>query len=102
MRDAGPELKELIMDAASRRIGVVLKVDCEGSEFPIFESIVREGLFKGIDAMMIEWHKWWSKEKTQLDLILPLTNAGFLVFDQTDPTNKFAGMLYAVRTAPNS
>lgn len=98
VRDAGAELKELIADAAIRGIGVVIKIDCEGSEFPIFESILREDLLKGIDAMMIEWHKWWSKEKTQLDLMLPLTRAGFLVFDQTDPTNRFAGMLYAVKT----
>ena len=102
VRDAGPKLKELIMDAASRGLGVVVKLDCEGSEFPIFESIAREDVFKGIDAMMIEWHKWWSKEKTQLDLILPLTKSGFLVFDQTDATNEHAGMLYAVKTAPNS
>ncbi len=102
VRDAGDELKGLIVNAANRGLGVVVKVDCEGSEFPIFESFARADLFRGIDAMMIEWHKWWSTGKTQMDLILPLTRAGFIVFDQTDPTNKFAGMLYAVKTAHSS
>jgi hypothetical protein len=47
---------------------------------------------------MIEWHKWWSKEKTQQDIIRPLTKAGHLVFDRTNPENPYAGMLLAVRT----
>jgi len=99
VREAGSELKGLIAGAKLQRLGVVLKVDCEGSEFPIFESLEREDLFKDVDAVMMEWHKFWSKDKTQDDLIRPLVKAGFLVFDQSNPSNLGAGFLLAVRTA---
>jgi FkbM family methyltransferase len=98
LRDAGSELKELIESANARELAVVLKVDCEGSEFPIFESLGHYDLFEKIDVFMIEWHKWWSKEKTQHDLIRPLTKAGFFVFDMTNPRNRYAGILAAVRS----
>jgi len=97
VRDAGSELRKLIVDANSRGLGVVFKIDCEGSEFSIFEALERADLFKGIDALMVEWHKWWSKEKTQHDLIRPLTEAGFFVFDRTDTLNPHAGILLAVK-----
>lgn len=97
VRDAGSELKKLIVDANCRGLWVVFKVDCEGSEFPIFEALERDDLFKDIDALMIEWHKWWSTEKTQHDLIRPLTKAGFFVFDRTNPANPHAGLLLAVK-----
>jgi FkbM family methyltransferase len=96
VRDAGSELRNLIVDANSRGLGVVCKVDCEGSEFSIFEALEHADLFQGIDALMIEWHKWWSRDKTQHDLIRPLTKAGFFVFDRTDPSDPYAGFILAV------
>ena len=99
IRDAAVELKPLIADTKNRGLGVVIKVDCEGSEFPIFEALEQNGLFKDIDALMIEWHKWWSADKTQYDLIAPLTKAGFFVFDRTQVANPHAGLLLAVRAA---
>ncbi len=98
LRDAGRELKAAITEAKERSLGVVIKVDCEGSEFPIFEALERENLFGNIDVFMIEWHKWWSAEKTQQDLIRPLVRAGFAVFDQTRP-GVAQGILLAVRGA---
>jgi FkbM family methyltransferase len=98
VRDAGRELRNHITAARIDGKGVVLKVDCEGSEFAIIESFQREELLQHIDVMMIEWHKWWSKEKTQADLIAPLLEAGFFVFDRTNPGNPYAGLLLAVRS----
>ncbi|MFB9952780.1 hypothetical protein ACFFP0_28370 [Rhizobium puerariae] len=54
-------------------------------------------LRQAIDAMVIEWHKWWSKDRTQMDLIAPLIEAGFVVLDKTSSSNPHAGLLYAVR-----
>ncbi len=34
-------------------------------------------------AMVIEWNKWWSKEKIRMDLIVPLSEADFIVLDKT-------------------
>lgn len=81
--------------AAGRR--VVIKVDCEGSEFAIFEDLERAGMFQLIDVMMIEWHKWWDPAKTQADLMRPMVESGLFVFDRTNPDNPMAGSLYAVR-----
>ena len=98
VRDAAAELGPKIEEAVARSLGVVIKVDCEGSEFAIFESLARASLFSKIDAFMIEWHKWWSATKTQADLIAPLRAAGFVVFDRSHPGNPHAGFLLAVRS----
>jgi FkbM family methyltransferase len=99
IRDAAEELAPKIEEAVARGLGVVMKVDCEGSEFAIFASLKRAALFDKIDAFMIEWHKWWSPGKTQADLIAPLLEAGYFVFDRTQPRNPHAGFLAAVRGA---
>ncbi len=97
LRDAasllGPEIESALADG----LGVILKVDCEGSEFAIFTSLDKQGLLPKIDAVFIEWHKWWSSALTQADLIDPLVRAGFFVFDRTSPLNPHAGLLLAVR-----
>lgn len=99
VRDAGSELKGPIREAKGRGLGVVIKLDCEGSEFAIFESLEREGLFTNIDVVMMEWHKWWSKKLTQRDLIRPLAEAGFIVFDRSNPAGELTGFLLAVKNA---
>jgi FkbM family methyltransferase len=99
IRDAAEELQPIIEQAARRELGVLIKVDCEGSEFAIFDSLGKASLFHKIDAVMMEWHKWWSADKTQADLIRPLTEAGFAIFDRTNRANPHAGLLLAVRSA---
>jgi len=99
IRDAAQELGPKIDEASRRELGVVMKIDCEGSEFAIFESLKRASLFEKIDAFMIEWHRWWSADMTQANLIAPLQEAGFIVFDRTNPVNPHAGFLQAVRAA---
>jgi hypothetical protein len=76
----------------------MLKVDCEGSEFPIFESLERSGLLKSIRAMAIEWHRTWEHDKNQDQLLDPLMRNGFVVFDRTQASDLFAGQFWAVRT----
>jgi hypothetical protein len=86
-----------LADAEKEKKAVFLKIDCEGSEFAIMQSLERAGLLILIDAIMIEWHKWWSADLSQKDIIRSLLDAGFVVFDRTTPANVFAGMVYAVR-----
>lgn len=97
VRTASTVLRPLIEDAGSRGWAVVLKLDCEGSEFPIFESLIADGLLERIDVMMIEWHKEWSPDRSQHDLVRPLLEKGFAVFDHTISSSQIAGMLYAIR-----
>lgn len=42
-------------------------------------------------AMVIEWNKWWSKEKIRMDLIVPLPEADFIALDKTRLSNPYAG-----------
>jgi len=99
IKDAAVELGPKIEAAVRRGLGVVAKIDCEGSEFAIFESLNRAALFDKIDVFMIEWHKWWSPQMTQANLIAPLAEAGFFIFDRTNPLNPYAGFLHAVRAS---
>lgn len=99
IREAASIIAPLVQRARSAGMDLVIKMDCEGSEFGIFESLTRHGLFGSINAMVIEWHKWWSKDKNQMTLIAPLLDAGFIVLDKTQLSNPHAGLCYAVRAA---
>jgi FkbM family methyltransferase len=98
IRDAGPVLEEIVSEAAFHQCDVVVKLDCEGSEFAIFEFLLAYKLLPRISVIMVEWHKWWAADKNERTLIAPLINNGFAVFDRTTPANIYAGMLYAVNT----
>ena len=76
---------------------VILKLDCEGSEFPVFDALQRHDLLGEIDVYLIEWHKWWSPDRCERDLILPLLERDFIVFDQTRVFDNYAGPIRAVR-----
>lgn len=99
IREAASVIAPLAERARKAGMDLVIKMDCEGSEFGIFKTLAQHGLFGSIDAMVIEWHKWWSKELTQMDLIAPLLEAGFIVLDKTQLSNPHAGLCYAVRAA---
>lgn len=97
IRDIANVLKDLIKQASHENLDVVLKLDCEGSEFPIFDKLSRLGMLRDISIYMVEWHKWWSAERSQQDLILPLQNANFVIFDRTRASDQYAGVFLAVR-----
>jgi len=97
IRDIAEVMTEVIPEARSKNLDLVVKMDCEGSEFAICERLDEAGLLNQIRVFMIEWHKWWS-EKTQHDIISRLIRCGFDALDHTNPENPHAGMLYAIRT----
>jgi FkbM family methyltransferase len=99
IKEAAGIIGPLAEHARTADMDVVIKMDCEGSEFGIFDTLARHGLFGSINAMVIEWHKWWSKDKNQMTLIAPLLDAGFIVLDKTQLSNPHAGLCYAVRAA---
>jgi len=96
--EAGPVLQRIIAEAQRDGADVFLKVDCEGSEFGIFKSLERHGLFGSIAGVVVEWHKWWSPTASKADLFAPLLAAGFVIVDRTTKHDMWAGLFYAVRT----
>ena len=99
LREAAPILGPIIKNARERGLGFLLKLDCEGSEFPIFESLEKADLLEKIDVILMEWHKWWDTSKTQRVLVEPLLSRGFLVLDRTKNHETYAGFIIAVRRA---
>lgn len=97
IRDAAEALKPILLQATDAGESVVVKIDCEGSEFAIIKRLDDANLLRFIDVFMIEWHKWWSPNMDQNTLITPLLRNGFKVFDRTVAADYYAGMLYAVR-----
>lgn len=83
----------VIADLCSRhpQLPVIVKIDCEGSEYEIIDDLCNSGFPATIKAIAIEWHeKGHDKMKKQL------TAAGFTVFAET-PMNLRVGMMYAFR-----
>ena len=96
LRDAAGTIGPIVANARARGLDVVVKIDCEGAEFPIFASLGASGLLNDISAMMVEWHRIFDG-RNQAELIDPLLSAGFTVFDVTPPEGN--GFFYAARTA---
>ncbi len=96
VRDAGAVLGPIIERAIAKRLVVVGKIDCEGSEYEIFESLERAGLLQKFSALMVEWHPY-SVHKQFSDLANPLLKHDFFIFDRTLRRGG-NGMFYAVRS----
>ena len=98
IRDAAPVFARIIAGARAKRLDVVAKIDCEGAEFPIFDSLAAAGLLGGVCAFMVESHGGGGR--FEHELIDPLLKAGFTVFSRpSSPGNRF---FYAVRSARRS
>jgi FkbM family methyltransferase len=96
IRDAGATLGPILVAAGERGLKRVVKIDCEGAEFAIFQSLSRAGLWGEIDVLIVEWHRVYAG-RTQEELFRPLFDAGFIVIDLTPPINN--GFFYAFRAA---
>jgi len=96
--DAGDVFEAICSEARANNLGVIVKLDCEGSEFPIIRRLAERSLLGRIDAFMVEWHKSWSPDAKLKHLTDPLRDSGFVIFDHTVDTDYFAGMFFAART----
>jgi len=98
VRDASATLRPIIEEAERNKQLVVIKMDCEGSEFAIVEALDRANLLGRVNVFMIQWHKLWSADKSNDDLARPLLANGFAVFDFLRVNAPSASMLFAART----
>ncbi len=67
------------------------KIDCEGSEYEILESLEKANLLSRFKIIIMEWH-----EKGPDQLVEYLTKANFTIFSRR-PKSKTIGMIYAIR-----
>lgn len=86
-KDAGEVVGKIIADNIDKKI--LLKVDTEGSEYVIFNSLQKEDCFKKIDAILMEYHNGAD------NLIEILKNYGYKIMLH-GPKEKL-GMLYAIK-----
>lgn len=85
--DAASELEKIIQNNGHAKL--VVKIDCEGSEYEILQRFHEEGLLKYISIIMMEWHYRGEKE---IDNILQENGFTFFSF----PKGTSMGNIYAV------
>lgn len=89
LKAAGRELKKIFDQHPQDRF--VMKVDCEGAEYGIFEVLNNDLLLEQVDIIFIEWH-----ERGPEQLIEILKKNSFKIFYQQTP-GRSVGMIYAAR-----
>jgi FkbM family methyltransferase len=76
---------------------LLVKMDCEGEEFAIFDALRDGGWLPQIDAMMVEWHG----ARGPGEILSALSQGGFVSFS-FKPSGAPRGMIYAVRLGSQS
>jgi FkbM family methyltransferase len=93
IKDSAKEIGSIVADNKNKHI--VIKCDCEGAEFEIFERLNEEGLFGQIDVVLMEYH--FRKPDR---LIKILTENGFVAQTRIGSRKSKTGYIYAVRMGP--
>ncbi len=88
IRDVSEVLTKIQHDNKGKKI--VVKMDCEGAEYEIFENLAKSGVLDNIDVFMIEWH-----DKGANDIEQALQKASFNCFSRNLGPN--SGMIYAYK-----
>ena len=86
IRDAASEIEKILKENQGKQI--ILKIDVEGSEFDIFESLAHIDMLRNVDAVMMEYHR-----EPEI-LCKRLSACGFKYFVIGEKT---LGMIYAVK-----
>lgn len=78
-------------------IPIVLKMDCEGSEFGVFKLLDECGALRRFSVIMLEYHKLYSPDLSCNFIRSLLKKNGFSVIDNELRVNCLGSMLYAMR-----
>jgi len=91
LREASKSLKHIT--SAHPLCKFIIKMDCEGSEYDIVESLVNASMLREFNIFMIEWHRMEGYKNRINNLINCLKESNFLVLGPGD-LDKVAGMIY--------
>jgi len=92
IKDAAKEIATILEENKNRHI--IVKCDCEGAEFEIFDRLDEQGLVGRIDVVMMEYHF-----EPPDRLVKILTREGFAVQRKIASRRAKTGYIYAVRMA---
>jgi len=92
IRDAAKEIIPILEENKNRHI--IIKCDCEGAEFEIFERLNEEKIVDKIDIVLMEFH--FEKPDRLINI---LTENGFAVQVKPGSSKSRTGYIYAVRMA---
>ena len=92
IKDAAKELTPILEENKNRHI--IVKCDCEGAEFEIFERLSEERIVGKIDIVLMEFH--FDKPDRLINI---LTENGFAVQVKPGSSKSRTGYIYAVRMA---
>jgi len=90
IRDAAKEITPILEENKDKYI--IIKCDCEGAEFEIFERLNEEKLIENIDVIIMEYHF-----DNPGQLVNILSENGFVVRTKTLSKKAGTGYIYAVR-----
>jgi len=92
IKDAAKEIAPILEDNKNKYI--IVKCDCEGAEFEIFERLNEENIVGRIDVVMMEYH--FEKPARLVNI---LAENGFAVQMKAGSSKSQTGCIYAVRMA---
>ncbi len=95
IRDAAKEIGPILEENKNKYI--IVKCDCEGAEFEIFERLNEENIVGRIDVVMMEYH--FEKPARLVNI---LAENGFAVQMKAGSSKSQTGYIYAVRMAERS
>jgi FkbM family methyltransferase len=88
LKAADKEISNIISKTTNQ---IILKMDCEGSEYAIIDLLNKSGVLKDIDCILLEWHF-----KGTDSILNTLKQNNFTYFSLYD-LNENYGMIYAVK-----
>jgi FkbM family methyltransferase len=92
VKDAAKEIAPILEENRNKHI--IVKCDCEGAEFEIFERLSKENIVSRIDLVMIEYH-FGGPDR----LVNILAENGFALQVRPGSSKSQTGYIYAVRMA---